>query len=58
MHLAFLFMLLAHLHLTALEPAIREGAMLARNPVVRKDVKAAVKVVSAYEKNRNRRKSK
>jgi hypothetical protein len=57
MHLAFLFMLLAHLHLTVLEPAIKDAITVARNPVVRRDVKAAVKVLSAYEKNRQPRKN-
>jgi hypothetical protein len=56
---AFLIYLLAHLHLTVLEPAIREGIQIAQNPVVRKDVRIAgkaIKAVAAYEKARNKSK--
>lgn len=49
---AFLIMLLTHLHLTVLEPAIRDAIVIAKNPVVRRDVKAAVKIISAYEQRK------
>lgn len=51
MHIiASLMMLLSTLHLTAIEPIIRDAVAVARNPVIRKDVKAAVQVVQGYEK--------
>jgi hypothetical protein len=53
MHLpAILIMILVHLHLTMLEPAIKDAIMVARNPTVQKDVKAAAKAFAAYEKKR------
>jgi hypothetical protein len=50
-----LVLILLHLHLTMLEPVIKDALVIARNPVVRKDVGAAVKVVSAYEKQRHKK---
>ena len=53
MHLpAFLIMLLVHLHLTALEPVIKDALIVAKNPVVQKEAKAAAKAVVSYEKQR------
>ena len=56
MHLipAFLISMLIHLHLTALEPAIKDVIAVARNPVVRKDIKAATNTVIAYEKRKKK----
>jgi hypothetical protein len=54
---AFLISLLIHLHLTALEPVIKEAVVIAKNPAVRKDIKAAVKTVYAYEKNKRQHKN-
>jgi hypothetical protein len=53
MHIgAFLMMLLMHLHLTALEPALKEGLAIARNPAVQKEanrvVKGAGQAITAY----------
>ncbi len=58
MHLipAFLIALLTHLHLIMLEPAIKDAIAVAKNPVVRKDVRTAVKTISAYEKQRHKSK--
>ena len=53
----FLISLLIHLHLTALEPVIKEAVVIAKNPVVRKDIKASIKTVSAYEKNKRQHKN-
>jgi hypothetical protein len=47
-----LLYLLMHLHLTALEPVIRDALVIAKNPVVQKEAKAAAKAVVAYEKQR------
>lgn len=56
MHLpAFLIALLLHLHLTALEPVIMKAIVIAKNPVVRKDVRAAVKFVDAVRQQRNKK---
>ena len=52
---AFLILLLVHLHLTMLEPAIKDAFAVARNPIVRKDVKAVAKVVSSYEKQHRKK---
>jgi hypothetical protein len=54
---ALLISMLVHLHLTALEPVIKEAVVIAKNPVARKDIKAVVKTVSAYEKNKRQRKN-
>ena len=54
---AFLISMLIHMHLTALEPVIKEAVVIAKNPVVRKDIKAVVKTVSAYEKNKRQRRN-
>ena len=52
-------MILMHLHLTALEPAIKDAIVIAKNPIVRKDAKASYQaakaLVAAYEKQKRKK---
>jgi hypothetical protein len=50
-----LIAILVSLHLSFLAPVIKDAIVVAKNPIVRKDVKAAAKAVAAYERSRKKR---